>query len=154
MRSAWLWAWFLQGHVISSFIAGGVAGLCGCSGVYGWRDKCDSHNNTKSIHIQLWPWTQISVKSTIICLLLASHFLFHTCCCSYETQLFSHFFIFSDVHMWVNADDDCAVECVNFTQMEDPSLLEESSTLIDPNDPHRGAPLRLGSACFVFFFFS
>lgn len=36
--------------------------------------------------------------------------------------------------------------------MEDPSLLEESSTLIDPNDPHRGAPLRLGSASFVVFF--
>uniref|UniRef100_H2UPV6 V-type proton ATPase subunit a n=1 Tax=Takifugu rubripes TaxID=31033 RepID=H2UPV6_TAKRU len=28
--------------------------------------------------------------------------------------------------------------------MEDPSILEESSTLMDPNDPHRGAPLRLG----------
>uniref|UniRef100_A0A671XUS4 V-type proton ATPase subunit a n=1 Tax=Sparus aurata TaxID=8175 RepID=A0A671XUS4_SPAAU len=28
--------------------------------------------------------------------------------------------------------------------MEDPSLLEESSTLMDPNEPNRGAPLRLG----------
>ncbi|XP_075894679.1 V-type proton ATPase 116 kDa subunit a isoform X3 [Nelusetta ayraudi] len=31
-----------------------------------------------------------------------------------------------------------------FDEMEDPSLLEESSTLIDPSDPNRGAPLRLG----------
>lgn len=31
--------------------------------------------------------------------------------------------------------------------MEDPSLLEESSTLIDPNEPNRGAPLRLGWVC-------
>ncbi|KAM9346460.1 V-type proton ATPase 116 kDa subunit a [Symphorus nematophorus] len=31
-----------------------------------------------------------------------------------------------------------------FDEMEDPSLLEESSTLIDPNEPNRGAPLRLG----------
>lgn len=33
-------------------------------------------------------------------------------------------------------------------QMEDPSLLEESSTLMDPNEPNRGAPLRLGWVCF------
>lgn len=83
--------------------------------------------------------------------LLASHFLFHTYCCLCGAQLFISLFIFSDVQMWVNADDDCAVECVIFAQMEDPSLLEESSTLIDPSDPHRGAPLRLGSACFDFF---
>ncbi|XP_051243326.1 V-type proton ATPase 116 kDa subunit a isoform X3 [Dicentrarchus labrax] len=31
-----------------------------------------------------------------------------------------------------------------FDEMEDPSLLEESSTLIDPSEPNRGAPLRLG----------
>nr|XP_046270604.1 V-type proton ATPase 116 kDa subunit a isoform X1 [Scatophagus argus] len=31
-----------------------------------------------------------------------------------------------------------------FDEMEDPSLLEESSTLMDPNEPNRGAPLRLG----------
>uniref|UniRef100_H3D2B7 V-type proton ATPase subunit a n=1 Tax=Tetraodon nigroviridis TaxID=99883 RepID=H3D2B7_TETNG len=31
-----------------------------------------------------------------------------------------------------------------FDEMEDPSLLEESSTLIDPSEPHRGGPLRLG----------
>ncbi|XP_028267800.1 V-type proton ATPase 116 kDa subunit a isoform X2 [Parambassis ranga] len=31
-----------------------------------------------------------------------------------------------------------------FDEMEDPSLLEESSTLLDPNEPNRGAPLRLG----------
>uniref|UniRef100_A0AAQ5Y787 V-type proton ATPase subunit a n=1 Tax=Amphiprion ocellaris TaxID=80972 RepID=A0AAQ5Y787_AMPOC len=31
-----------------------------------------------------------------------------------------------------------------FDEMEDPSLLEESSTLLDPNEPNRVAPLRLG----------
>ncbi|XP_053193846.1 V-type proton ATPase 116 kDa subunit a isoform X3 [Scomber japonicus] len=31
-----------------------------------------------------------------------------------------------------------------FDEMEDPSLLEESSTLLDPNEINRGAPLRLG----------
>uniref|UniRef100_A0A8C5D3B6 V-type proton ATPase subunit a n=1 Tax=Gouania willdenowi TaxID=441366 RepID=A0A8C5D3B6_GOUWI len=31
-----------------------------------------------------------------------------------------------------------------FDEMEDPSLLEESSILLDPNEPHRVAPLRLG----------
>ncbi|KAM3598458.1 uncharacterized protein V6R79_018212 [Siganus canaliculatus] len=31
-----------------------------------------------------------------------------------------------------------------FDEMEDPTILEESSTLMDPNDPNRGAPLRLG----------
>ncbi|XP_067471856.1 V-type proton ATPase 116 kDa subunit a isoform X2 [Thunnus thynnus] len=31
-----------------------------------------------------------------------------------------------------------------FDEMEDPSLLEESSTLLDPNEVNRGAPLRLG----------
>ncbi|XP_042360232.1 V-type proton ATPase 116 kDa subunit a isoform X2 [Plectropomus leopardus] len=31
-----------------------------------------------------------------------------------------------------------------FDEMEDPSLLEESSTLLDPNEPIRVAPLRLG----------
>ncbi|XP_056870254.1 V-type proton ATPase 116 kDa subunit a isoform X1 [Takifugu flavidus] len=31
-----------------------------------------------------------------------------------------------------------------FDEMEDPSILEESSTLMDPNEPPRGAPLRLG----------
>ncbi|XP_041673309.1 V-type proton ATPase 116 kDa subunit a isoform X3 [Cheilinus undulatus] len=31
-----------------------------------------------------------------------------------------------------------------FDEMEDPSLLEESSTLIDPSEVNRGAPLRLG----------
>uniref|UniRef100_A0A8C6KG92 V-type proton ATPase subunit a n=1 Tax=Nothobranchius furzeri TaxID=105023 RepID=A0A8C6KG92_NOTFU len=31
-----------------------------------------------------------------------------------------------------------------FDEMEDPSLLEESSTLLDPNDPNKVAPLRLG----------
>ncbi|XP_030591575.1 V-type proton ATPase 116 kDa subunit a isoform X2 [Archocentrus centrarchus] len=31
-----------------------------------------------------------------------------------------------------------------FDEMEDPSLLEESSTLLDPNEPVRVAPLRLG----------
>ncbi|KAM9745147.1 V-type proton ATPase 116 kDa subunit a isoform 3-T6 [Menidia menidia] len=31
-----------------------------------------------------------------------------------------------------------------FDEMEDPSLLEESSTLLDPNEPARVAPLRLG----------
>ncbi|XP_037545204.1 V-type proton ATPase 116 kDa subunit a isoform X2 [Nematolebias whitei] len=31
-----------------------------------------------------------------------------------------------------------------FNEMEDPSLLEESSTLLDPNEPNRVAPLRLG----------
>lgn len=36
------------------------------------------------------------------------------------------------------------LESVTFLQMEDPSIMEESSTLMDPNDPHRGAPLRLG----------
>lgn len=33
---------------------------------------------------------------------------------------------------------------LTFLQMEDPSLLEESSTLLDPNEVNRGAPLRLG----------
>uniref|UniRef100_A0A8C2ZR96 V-type proton ATPase subunit a n=1 Tax=Cyclopterus lumpus TaxID=8103 RepID=A0A8C2ZR96_CYCLU len=31
-----------------------------------------------------------------------------------------------------------------FDEMEDPSLLEESNILLDPNEPHRMAPLRLG----------
>ncbi|XP_061604191.1 V-type proton ATPase 116 kDa subunit a isoform X4 [Phyllopteryx taeniolatus] len=31
-----------------------------------------------------------------------------------------------------------------FDEMEDPTLLEESSTLLDPNEVNRGAPLRLG----------
>uniref|UniRef100_A0A3Q1EFZ5 V-type proton ATPase subunit a n=1 Tax=Acanthochromis polyacanthus TaxID=80966 RepID=A0A3Q1EFZ5_9TELE len=31
-----------------------------------------------------------------------------------------------------------------FDEMEDPSLLEESSTLLNPNEPNRAAPLRLG----------
>ncbi|MEQ2286094.1 hypothetical protein AMECASPLE_038604, partial [Ameca splendens] len=31
-----------------------------------------------------------------------------------------------------------------FNEMEDPSLLEESSILLDPNEPNRVAPLRLG----------
>ncbi|XP_071401447.1 V-type proton ATPase 116 kDa subunit a isoform X1 [Centroberyx affinis] len=31
-----------------------------------------------------------------------------------------------------------------FDEMEDPSLLEESSTLLEPNEANRGAPLRLG----------
>lgn len=29
-------------------------------------------------------------------------------------------------------------------QMEDPSVLDESNTLLDPNEPQRVAPLRLG----------
>ncbi|KAM3864077.1 V-type proton ATPase 116 kDa subunit a isoform 10-T10 [Diretmus argenteus] len=31
-----------------------------------------------------------------------------------------------------------------FDEMEDPSLMEESSTLLEPNEANRGAPLRLG----------
>ncbi|XP_075941559.1 V-type proton ATPase 116 kDa subunit a isoform X2 [Anarhichas minor] len=31
-----------------------------------------------------------------------------------------------------------------FDEMEDPSLLDDSNTLLDPNEPHRIAPLRLG----------
>ena len=30
------------------------------------------------------------------------------------------------------------------SQMEDPALMEESSTLLDPSEVGRGAPLRLG----------
>lgn len=39
------------------------------------------------------------------------------------------------------------VDCdLFFIQMEDPSLLEESSTFLDPNEPIRAAPQRLGWA--------
>lgn len=148
--------------MISLFIAGVAAGLCDCSCLYSWGDKCGSHDNPKSINIQLWPCTQISQcfvwwNAQISNKLLVSDFLSHTCCCSYGTQLFVHVFIFSAIEIWVNADGDFPVKCVIFTQMEDPSLLEESSTLIDPSDPHRTAPLRLGSAhvflfCLFFFF--
>lgn len=37
-----------------------------------------------------------------------------------------------------------SVYCRVLLQMEDPSLLEESSILIDPSEVVRGAPLRLG----------
>lgn len=41
--------------------------------------------------------------------------------------------------------------CFSFRQMEDPSLLEESSILLDPNEVGRAAPLRLGSVLALYF---